>query len=526
MCSGECGYGVVDLVSTLPEAAVNTSHELERQAVQSRQRGDFDEAATLFAAAADATDVVERQLHLQIRQACCLWSVERGEEAADLAIDVAQRARTEGVLPELADALGLIVDHYSRVGRLAEGAVLLSQALDVLEQLPKDPSTYQVAHNLAATLEHSGFYLPAIELFTSALELAPSEEERLFTLASMASPHHYAAALTINPAEKQRIVEEGLAYATADVARECHELLTASSAAANRAMLLVHIGDFAEALVAASDAQRLAEKHGLQEDSLFAVAAETISTWRLFNDPGVLPRVSSALRLAERLHRTEVLAILHDVEVEVLWSLGRFDDARKSLESRVVIARRHVAEEREVRWQHVQLGVEHLRMEQLSTSDALTGLHNRRHLDRVLPALLASDQSVVVGAIDLDGFKRVNDELGYAVGDQVLQEVATLLAASCRRGDPVVRLGGDEFVVVLRQMQLEKGLEVFERMRRSISEHHFEGVSEVMDLGVSIGVLALEPGHDFDLGSVLAKASGAMQQSKRQGRNRVTVVDV
>lgn len=102
-------------------------------------------------------------------------------------------------------------------------------------------------------------------------------------------------------------------------------------------------------------------------------------------------------------------------------------------------------------------------MEALSESDPLTGLPNRRHLAHLLPEVLEEHAPVCVGVIDLDGFKRVNDEFGYLEGDSVLQEVAGVLERVCRRGGSVIRLGGDEFLMVLRETSPGDARSVFSR---------------------------------------------------------------
>ena len=93
------------------DGSTDTMASLEQRAVEARQAGDFDRAARLFALAAASADQLQRQLHLQIRQACCLLAIERYSEAAALATVVAQQARAESYLPELADALGAWIPH-------------------------------------------------------------------------------------------------------------------------------------------------------------------------------------------------------------------------------------------------------------------------------------------------------------------------------------------------------------------------------------------------------------------------------
>jgi len=497
--------------------------DLAQAAIEARRKGEFNAAAELFGQAAQACDDRQRSANLRIREACCLLAVDRTAEAAAIAEQVAHASRAEGFLVELADALGLIVDHLVRSGRLAEGSHLLSEALDVLERLPDDASIHDVVHNLAATHEHSGFYPAAIQLFQRALLLAPDDESRTFTRASMTSSYHFAAAWATDPAERQQFLDEGLAAADAS-ALEDTEILTQCSALAHGAMMLVRAGRYEEALERADRAEAIAMEHGLIDDGMYAAAARSIALWRLHRDVNVLGSVSATLRLAEQLNRADELAILLEVQVEVLWTLGRFDEARRAMEANLEATRSRLAGERSVRREHVRLGVEHRRMEVLSASDPLTGLNNRRHLERVLPALLQAEEPLVLGVIDLDGFKQVNDSLGYAAGDNVIREVADLLEGLCRRSDTVVRLGGDEFVLILRGADARVADRVFERVRSMLDGHRFQGLPDDISLSASIGVLVVPAGQPRELREALADASAAMQRSKHSGRNRVTFV--
>lgn len=493
-------------------------------AVEARRAGEFDRAASLFAAAAATTRDSRNRLDLQIRQACCLLSVDRSAEAAALASDVAHHARADGHLVELADALGIMVDHFVREGRLAEASHLLSEALDVLDRLPDTPAAYQVTHNLAATHEHSGFFEAAIDLFQRALDLATCREDQCFTRASMTSAFHFAAARATDPEERERLLHAGLDAAAA-IECESNELLTTCAALAHSSMMLARIGRYEAALDHAARCRTVASGHGLVEDEMFATAAESIAEWRLRRDPMVLGKVTNTLRVAERLGHIDILAVLQDVETEILWTLGRYDEARRALEHHLESARHRMATEQRVRWAHVRLGVEHRKVSMLSATDPLTGLRNRRHLEAVLPDLLASADQLCVAIVDLDGFKQVNDQHGYALGDSVIREVAAILEQSCRRDDTVARLGGDEFVVVLRGADGDEGHHVLERLRATVAAHVFVGVPADLPLSASIGVVAITRDQPRDVAGVLAEAGTALRHSKRNGRNRVTFSD-
>ena len=499
------------------------TQRLEREAIAARGNGAFQTAAELFAQASEGCTDGRRCIDMRIRQAVCLVMIDRSEDAFSIAVDAARDARADGHLVELADALGVMVDHHVRVGRIAEGAQVLSEALDVLAQVPPSDKAYAVTHNLAASLEHSGFFPESVELFRRAMTLATDPADVQFTAASMVSAYQYAAARSTDPAERERYVAEGIGLAESlDIATgEVHAVV---SAMAHESLLLAYAGRDSDALERATIAMARAAELGLAEEGTMAAGARVVARWRLDADPAVLQEIDDVLGAARRLNRLEDLGLVQDVKVDILWSLGRVDEARQVLEDRIMAGHVSVAEERKVRWDHVQLGVEHRRVALLSESDPLTGLRNRRSMERLLPDLLAGTEPLVVGVVDLDGFKQVNDQLGYARGDAVIREVADLLEGMCRRGDLVVRLGGDEFVLVLRGLDRQGAERVFERVRAVVDGHPFAGVPDTIPLSASIGVMVLDGPDKRALHEVLAPASTAMQGSNKQARNRVTFV--
>lgn len=163
------------------------------------------------------------------------------------------------------------------------------------------------------------------------------------------------------------------------------------------------------------------------------------------------------------------------------------------------------------------------KVQNLAFYDSLTGLPNRRLLlDRLQQALAqARREETLVGVafLDLDNFKAVNDTLGHASGDTLLQEVAKRLQESVRSSDTVARLGGDEFVVILNKLEhddlaagiAEKFLEIFARPFRL-------GEREIFTT-TSIG-LALYPLDAGDEEELLGRADMAMYRAKELGRNR------
>lgn len=158
--------------------------------------------------------------------------------------------------------------------------------------------------------------------------------------------------------------------------------------------------------------------------------------------------------------------------------------------------------------------------------DPLTGLPNRvlffERADRALAQARRTGQIVAVGFVDLDTFKRVNDVLGHAAGDQLLQVVAQRLSRSLREGDTVARLGGDEFALLLPgQIDGEAAIRVAERVLEVLRQPlDLDGhlVSPTASLG-----LALFPCDGNDVAELLRKADAAMYQAKAGGRDRFAV---
>ena len=494
--------------------------ELERRAIAARHEGHFEQAITWFAQAADLADELQDQLNLQIRQACCLLAVERNDEAVSLALVVAEQARAEHYLPELVDALGVIVDDYARTGRLAEASQVLAEAAHVLDQLPSDATSYLVLQNLAVTYTHCGFVEAALELYDRALRLAPTDLDRQFTYANLAAAYHYAAQREHDPERAAQLRQDAVYAANAGIDPEGGgEAMAVANALAHRAMIMAENGDYDAALADAGAAFRTALETGMREEQIVAMAAEAMATWGLHHDTAVLSMVERTLALAGAYGLTAYLAPLEAIHVDVLWALDRKDEARRALERRLAHTTRRLQVEMAARWEHVRVGVDHRRGAASTAHDPLTGLPNRRHLATLLPEVLSDPHPVCVGVIDLDGFQRVNEEFGYPQGDAVLQQLASMLEHTCRRGDSVVRLGGDEFVMVLRATSPGDARHVFERVRQMIASRTWHGVPTEMRLTASVGV-AIGTGS-FDSSRVLAEAASALQQAKRDGRDRI-----
>jgi len=169
-----------------------------------------------------------------------------------------------------------------------------------------------------------------------------------------------------------------------------------------------------------------------------------------------------------------------------------------------------------------------MEMSHMAQHDALTELPNRVLVrDRLTQALQRARRHMghlAVLFIDLDGFKRVNDAFGHAVGDRLLQSVAARLAASVRKSDTVSRLGGDEFVILLPEIaHFVDAADIAEKIIDNLETPHRIGRHRIK-VGASIGI-STYPASGDDAETLIASADSAMYHAKEQGRGRYRFFD-
>jgi diguanylate cyclase (GGDEF)-like protein len=163
-------------------------------------------------------------------------------------------------------------------------------------------------------------------------------------------------------------------------------------------------------------------------------------------------------------------------------------------------------------------------VQSLALTDPLTGLHNRHsifELGRV--EFLRADRMkrpFCCMMLDLDHFKKINDNYGHQIGDQILQEFASRCKRSVREVDLVGRYGGEELIIVMPETELQAALPVAERLRLAICDKPVSAAGEEFHITVSIG-LAQKDEHSLQLETLIARADQAMYIAKHKGRNQV-----
>ena len=162
-----------------------------------------------------------------------------------------------------------------------------------------------------------------------------------------------------------------------------------------------------------------------------------------------------------------------------------------------------------------------------SSIDSLSRLSNRRHLLERFEELCARATSrgapISVLLFDIDRFKRINDSHGHAAGDVVIRAVAGMLLESSRATDLSGRLGGEEFVVVLDDADSEVAAAVAERIRASVEAARFLVEAGELAVTLSVGISTQPGGEQRSIDELLREADAALYESKREGRNRITL---
>jgi diguanylate cyclase (GGDEF)-like protein len=193
----------------------------------------------------------------------------------------------------------------------------------------------------------------------------------------------------------------------------------------------------------------------------------------------------------------------------------------EELLARVRVARRFVE-------LHRQLTSRNRFLEQLSLTDELTGLPNRRAIEqwatKQLSGAVRHNFPFWVILADLDEFKSINDAFGHDAGDAVLKAFAEILRVNTRQCDISARIGGDEFLLVITHAQ-EWGVKLaIEHLREQVNAQRLRFAEHDLGITASFGIAGLQRGPNVDFGRLIVQADVALHSAKRLGRNRVEAV--
>jgi two-component system cell cycle response regulator len=177
------------------------------------------------------------------------------------------------------------------------------------------------------------------------------------------------------------------------------------------------------------------------------------------------------------------------------------------------------------RWRQIQQGrANQEELERLANIDSLTGLLNRgailRKLNEQMKYAKRYREELSLSLLDIDHFKKVNDQCGHLAGDDVLEQVAMLMWQNIRDADIIGRYGGEEFIIILPRTDLSSAMNVAERVRKMIEAHKIkDSEGNVFGITVSQGISIYKLGEDEH--SLISRADNALYKAKKNGRNRV-----
>jgi diguanylate cyclase (GGDEF)-like protein len=161
---------------------------------------------------------------------------------------------------------------------------------------------------------------------------------------------------------------------------------------------------------------------------------------------------------------------------------------------------------------------------QLALTDDLTGISNRRGFDLLTEQALAmcrrSQKTAVLVAIDMDGFKAINDKLGHHAGDEALRSFAELMLTTFRESDVVARTGGDEFSALLTGTTMANARAILERLKETVAQYNSQGTC-AYQLDFSAGVAEYTPDCEDNLSQALRIADADMYENKRRKKSIV-----
>lgn len=225
----------------------------------------------------------------------------------------------------------------------------------------------------------------------------------------------------------------------------------------------------------------------------------------------------------EAIRHTLVAAALATILVLLLlsWSHARrrADEREKA---RVALEAAHT----ELEEKHRHLEVLSQELMRMASIDELTGSYNRRFFfeigTKMVSGVMRHKLPLSVIVIDVDFFKRINDEYGHHAGDKVLRQISWICSSGLREEDIFARLGGEEFVMALMSTEGRDAMDIAERLRRQVMNHTFMEEGTAIQVTISCGVAQFHP-SDIGIDGVVKRADKALYDAKKSGRNKIAV---
>ncbi|GFJ93917.1 GGDEF domain-containing protein [Phytohabitans rumicis] len=422
-----------------------------------------------------------------------------------------------------ARAHALLATGLHRLGAWAESVRHAEAAVRLLD--PSAPLQIQADHALILAMLTSCMPTSHVTtaLFDRADELARRLGEPIMIVANLNNLAYARYEAGDIAGAAQAVAELRAVAASADLELNASVLDTVAS-------VLLELGD-------ADEAERLVERvlsGQAQLTDANAMATNLLTYAEIKRRAGELP---AALEAAEEARRMGSSQPLPEIAAEAMRELAAVRAAMGDYRTAYRNMVRFQAEWEKVRTEQGEAAAsvmktlfeiealrrDSLRYQELSERDPLTGLWNRRHLERRLPELLRAAggraEPVSIGLIDLDHFKQINDKYSHSAGDAVLRTVARILDQDTGPAVFAARLGGEEFLAVFLDSDERATLAACERLRRMIANHPWADQDVALPVTASVGVAVAVPGDTMS--TLLRRADEHLYEAKRAGRNRV-----
>lgn len=522
--------------------------QLLQQTALAMQHGDIAHSLALSKSAL-ALAQQQHDPHTEARALLCLAQADhmvaryrRAQETAQRAVALFQL--TEDPLRE-AEALCVLAQTLGTLGQADDGAEAALIALKLQSNSPAKPQAEAQAHNsLGLAYAYAGSFERADAAFERSIALLESEghwvgayqpraNQRVMEVTRCFFDRYYLAAFC----DLQRLAQLRQAQGRAAQTQQNLRVLQGSHP---KIQALAGLCDGFEACwtgqldIAQSHAEFCKSVDARGETSpsvtLMELWLRSEIGWACQDWTLAQTQCQHMLQLAVSLEHEPMVSVAYLLLAQLLSAQGKDAASHAQLralklrETRLREAAQLQREER-IEWQlqartsHAirrRLEAQAQELEQLAMEDALTGLYNRRYLERMAPALLrkGAERGVApaMAFVDVDLFKRVNDEYSHQVGDQVLKALAHILRSFVREGDVPVRLGGDEFVVAFTHADAAGLAGLSRRIQQAVRSYDWERLGAGLEVSVSVGMAIAEPGdtltdwlHRCDKGMYEAK---------------------
>jgi diguanylate cyclase (GGDEF)-like protein len=426
----------------------------------------------------------------------------------------------------------LLSGRYRRAG---DAAVALEHAVAAVDLLPADARASERADHLvvlADALGEIGSFEQSLRRYAEAAAIAQHHENHAqwkHILNNVAYTHFQAGNAEEAVATSERLM---FVAARAELPLDIYDRDTIA-----RAYLMMDRHEDAVAILTEAGVEGFVE--GAAADDGTATAMLTLA--EIHRLSGALEPAQVALDRARNICRThgltgpgiEVLreqAEVHAARGDHEKAFATFKEFHEQMNQLRAVEREGRARTLQAIYEADEARRDSDRFRELSVRDPLTGLLNRRYVDEHLGAqlLYALDTSsaLSLAIVDLDHFKRVNDQRSHDIGDQVLRQIAGILEATVadHEGATAVRLGGEEFLLLLPGLDNEHAGAILQRLCATIRAHHWEPLTSGIPVTVSVG-LASAPRDGVDRTPLLACADRRLYTAKAAGRDRVVAHD-